>query len=779
MATEKTNQAPTGVGTQTGSSRANFGSAATPNQSPAVDAEKIRAQLGRWQDRVLDLTKSNPLLGLNRSRVAKLEVSGPDAETLLLRLALEEAELKMPLVRGVAKRAPDSMIETDTDDPQLSIEAGDVEFAASPVELMRRMRRIYDNARTTVEERGLTTLYLTFGTLRWRDELFGDSVSPLWMIPCQLTSKGPDAPLRLSLSDEEMQLNPALEYCLRERHKISLPELPEEPDEGSLTKFLAAMKRAVSEQRWEVTEDVWLSTFTFESLVIYQDLKAMGDIAISNKVIAALARASVFSGQSEALASDLDGLAMPDVIPIPVLPTDSSQLDALTHAASGHHVVVHGPPGTGKSQTISNLIANALAHDKKILFVSAKMAALNVVYGRLKDLGLERFCLEAHSTKAGKAKIIDNLRRTLESESEGDADQLSTELQDLLRVRRQLNGYVQELHKKIGPLGLTVYRAIGKIAKLRGAPDVRAPLPWSDLLSVSQNELDLCLDTLMDLATVALVFDGRSRHPWRGFVSSQGDINEQEFIETGLRRLAEAGGSILRQLQTLSFIFSDQERLTFAQLEKFREPLESITGLERLPNQWWLSSPTQLDDTSSRIEARCQLLTEFNGKHKELSESLDFAFREAKDFLSPIEIKYAAWYRRLSPGFWNWRAELKRRLKPGAKSSVSAARSYYALAARLVDIQTRLDEHHDTLGDLTSEDLNDPNELHRAAMEFRAAGLLRKVLDTTGLQTREPHADLTVAIRAAAANVTLALPSQSKANAAAIESLDHAWPTGL
>jgi hypothetical protein len=243
MATEKTSQAPTGVGKQTGSSGAHFGPTTNPHQPPAVDAEKIRAQLRLWQDRVLDLTKSNPLLGLNRSRVAKLEVSGPDAQALFVRLALEEAELKMPLVRKVAKRAPDSAIEADAD-PQLSIEAGDVEFVASPVELLRRMRRIYDNARTTVEERGLTTLYLTFGTLCWRDELFGDSVSPLWMVPCQLTSRGPDAPLRLSLSDEEMQLNPALEYCLRERHKTSLPELPEEPDEGSLTEFLAGIRRA-------------------------------------------------------------------------------------------------------------------------------------------------------------------------------------------------------------------------------------------------------------------------------------------------------------------------------------------------------------------------------------------------------------------------------------------------------------------------------------------------------------------------------------------------------
>src|SRR5207249_5981969 len=101
---------------------------------------------------------------------------------------------------------------------------------------------------------------------------------------------------------------------------------------------------------------------------------------------------------------------------VPVLDTDSTQLAALRLASNGRDLVVHGPPGTGKSQTISNLIADALGRGQTVLFVSAKMAALEVVYGRLADKGLARFCLEAHSTKAGKAKIIEELRRTLNAE---------------------------------------------------------------------------------------------------------------------------------------------------------------------------------------------------------------------------------------------------------------------------------------------------------------------------------------------------------------------------
>jgi hypothetical protein len=339
-----------------------------PPHEEIPDADKVRAQMRRWQDCVLDITRSNPLIGLNRSRGAKLQVTEPPPEDLLRTLVFDEAKLRMPLVKRRRQQArQEELFSDDHVQEDLRVEPGDVALDAQPIDLMRRLRRIHDNARTTVEERGVTTLYLTFGALRWQDDLFEVSVSPLWMVPCELTSKGPDVPLRLSMADEEMQVNPALEYYLRERHKLQLPTLSEEPDADSLASFLDEVRRKVRELHWQVTEEAWLSTFTFESLVIYQDLRALTEIAISNPVVAALARAIPCIGHSESLSHDLDSLPTPDVVPVPVLPTDSSQLEALTHAASGRHLVVHGPPGTGKSQTIANLIADALSKNRKVL----------------------------------------------------------------------------------------------------------------------------------------------------------------------------------------------------------------------------------------------------------------------------------------------------------------------------------------------------------------------------------------------------------------------------
>jgi hypothetical protein len=368
----------------------NVGVSAGPLKSPKVDTDRVRAQVKRWQERLLDLTRANPLLGLNRSRVSKLRVVEPGCLELFRTLVLQDdARLKMPRVVKVPKKDASLQIGP-VEEPaadEYKIEPGDIAFDAKAVDLLRRLRRISDNARTTVEERGVTTLHVSFGLLKWTDPILGESASPLCLVPCELESSGPDAPLVLSRSDEELLVNPALELYLRERHKVQLPTLADEPSEMTLDGLFAGLKAVVRDLGWQVDEEVWLSTYTFESLVLYNDLKNLVDAALQHPLVIGLARAGSVSEPSEALGEEqLDSLPTPEQVPIPVLTTDSSQLKALTLARSGRPLVVHGPPGTGKSQTIANLIADALGQGKRVLFVSAKMAALDVVHDRLKRL---------------------------------------------------------------------------------------------------------------------------------------------------------------------------------------------------------------------------------------------------------------------------------------------------------------------------------------------------------------------------------------------------------
>ena len=170
---------------------------------------------------------------------------------------------------------------------------------------LRRLRRLYDNARTTVEERGVTTLHLTFGVLKWKDPSLGESASPLLLVPCELESFGPSASMRLAMSDEEIQVNPAIELYLRERHRITLPALPEELSSEAFVLFIDRAASVVRENGWSVEEEVWLSTYSFESLVLYQDLRAMTDEALCNPVVAAFAQAMRLPEASESLGEEL------------------------------------------------------------------------------------------------------------------------------------------------------------------------------------------------------------------------------------------------------------------------------------------------------------------------------------------------------------------------------------------------------------------------------------------------------------------------------------------
>lgn len=737
--------------------------AAAPGAAVPWDTDRIRGQLKRWQERLLDLSKANPLLGINRSRVSRLRVVEPVAEAVFRELVVEERSLRMPRVVKIARTTPD-----DEGEPQYRVEPGDVAFEATPVELHRKLRRIYDNARTSVEERGVTTLHLCFGVLRWDDPQLGESVSPLWLVPCELESFGPSAPLKLTAADEEIQVNPALELVLRERHRVIMPALPEDPGVDALTAFLDELRARVREQDWKVDGEVWLSTYSFESLVLYQDLKALADSAIRNRIVAALARATPPPEASESLGEDvLDAAPTPEQVPVPVLLADASQLKALTLARAARHLVVHGPPGTGKSQTISNLIADAIGRGKTVLFVSAKMAALDVVHRRLARLGLGRFCLEAHSTKAGKAKIIDELRRTLAAaEQEPAADRLDERLEDFRRLREDLNAYVRELHEPRAPLGLSAYESIGKVEKLRVEPDVRGPLPWRDVLAVSRADLRAALDALSDLGSQADVFDGRASHPWRGLAVDTGTPVRRDLIESDLTAVRAALRALLGHLAHLEPLVRATASLTVDSLRNLRGMLAELSKLHRLPPDWSTRQPDELEATAVLLEEAAALADEQSSKLAEHERAWKVVPAEAIRLLEPAESRFGSSLRLLQPAYWQWRRDVRQHLTADAASDFAALRASLVTARRLVEIASWFAHHRDRVG------VADAARLRELARETRVACSLR-----THFTPPDAPAPLSEDLRRAARETAAVFDAAGWQTA--LDGTDTAWPGGF
>jgi len=745
--------------------------AGTAATSP-VDEQKIRAHLKKWQERLLDLTKGNPLLGLNRSRVSKLRIIRPEPSELFNTVVVNESEIRLPM----AVRQPQQPLLEDRSGQQgqgYEIESGDVEFAASPLELARRLRRIHDNARTSVEERGVTTLHLTFGALGWQDDWLGESLSPIWMVPTQLVSKGPNAPLRLMVADEEMQLNPALELYLRERHKTILDEIPEEQTADSLMRYLESVQHAVKDQRWSVVPEVWLSTFSFESLVLYQDLKAMADIAVRHPVVAALARATVVEAGSDEIGSSLDDLSSPKTVPIPVLPADGSQLEALAYGTTGAHIVVHGPPGTGKSQTISNLIADALGRSKKVLFVSSKMAALNVVHQRLQERGLARFCLEAHSTKAGKAKIIDELRRTLEGDDLSDGGRFEETLTSLTRVRTDLNRYVQELHRVREPLEKTLYQAIGRVATLCAAPEVRAPLPWTVLSTVSRDDFVERFDLLNEVSAQASIFDGRATHPWRGFSPTAVTISDREQIEQDLQTILGMSNRVHDLIPHLQAVV-EADDFSIEDLTRLQPVFASIATLDRLPHNWFASSAEQLEQKATLFETAARMQRDFESQFEAYNQHFDLPIEQAEPLLLPAARQFSKRYQRILPSYWKWRSCVQRNAKHGTKVTHSLAVRVHATVCRLLEIDKWFVNQQAELS-VESPKNRDAESLSQAAKRYRASATLIAALLTTEKQPAQ-QAEISDVFRQATHQIATILSEQLHQ---AVEGLDRCWPQGF
>lgn len=222
-------------------------------------------------------------------------------------------------------------------------------------------------------------------------------------------------------------------------------------DKRKIAEKQKAVGHAVKDIKgWEVTEDVVLSMFSFAKYLMWKDLAERSEQLRENPVVRHLLdtpRDAYPPGTPFPQVRELDQHFPPEQVFCP-LPADSSQLSAVLAASQGKDFVLIGPPGTGKSQTIANLIAQSLAQGRRVLFVSEKIAALDVVYRRLREIGLGEFCLELHSSKARKLDVLAQLQSAWSSSGQADAEQWRAEADKLKHLRDALNVYVERLHQR-------------------------------------------------------------------------------------------------------------------------------------------------------------------------------------------------------------------------------------------------------------------------------------------------------------------------------------------
>lgn len=483
-------------------------------------------RLAKWKAKLLDLTLRNKLLNFKTTK-STLHLVAPDLAALEDGLS-EGAEFRI-------KPLPALMEGSDPRSAQVHA----MRSGKSPLDDMARdalpnkeliakvntdsldgnLLTLLNAAKTGMEEGGANTLYLALGLLRWTEADKADAahLAPILLVPVTLSRQSVRSGYRLTRHDDETIINPTLLQLLRSAFELNTAGLDvvHTDDKGvDVKRILQAFRLATRElPKWEVREEAHLGIFSFTKYLMWKDLQDRSEQLKANRVVKHL-----IEHPGEAFAADqeqpierlrLDDAYRPQDIHAPML-SDSSQFGAICAVDTERDLVLEGPPGTGKSQTITNIIANTLAKGKTVLFVAEKVAALEVVHRRLTAVGLAPFCLELHSSKTKKTEVLAQLGKALDVSGTKTASEWEREAERLTVLRMELNGLVDALHRE-HPNGLDVFSAIGTCIANTGTPP--SAMTWSDPNTHSHADLEKLRETSRRIAALGQALTSLHNHP--------------------------------------------------------------------------------------------------------------------------------------------------------------------------------------------------------------------------------------------------------------------------
>ena len=495
-----------------------IGEASADGQELDARSKKIR----QWERKLLDLGLRNALINLRTSKnmIPVLAPSLPSLEDALSdgrQFTIEPRPQEWHLSDSAA-RSPEPIAELHGARELLESEAqnGRLRTSMGESELARAVKELYRAAKTAIEENGANSLYLSLGLLRWyeTDRSERARYAPLVLLPVELVRKAANKGYCLRLRDEDAVMNVTLLEMLRQNFGITVPgldPLPADEHGVDVVRVFTAVRRAVMQQkRWDVIESAFVGIFSFSRFVMWNDIRNRMDDLEKNKVVQSLMDGRL-SWEAPALDSsaeiDEGGLLLP-------LPVDASQLYAVKAAVAGETFVLHGPPGTGKSQTITGMIINLLAQGKTVLFVAEKMAALSVVQKRLRKLGLDPFCLELHSNKARKKDVLDQLKAATEITRGTPSQVYAQKAEHAAALRTELSGYPRALHSP-RTSGMSVYSMVSAYEPLTACDDAGIRLDYATVSSWTANDLEANESLLKSMTAAAQAVGHPAGHPLR------------------------------------------------------------------------------------------------------------------------------------------------------------------------------------------------------------------------------------------------------------------------
>jgi hypothetical protein len=501
----------------------------------AVDP-RARARIEDWAKKLVDLSRRNRLLHYRATKRTTLVFRSPDPSRVFSRLVEEKAwRFYMPAslpkaLPGMPRPMFPSLEEAIASDPP-----GDLELVSTerdPEEIEKSLEAISRKARAEFEDRGTHVLQVVWGLAKWTDPKSGDDTySPLVVTPVRLQRQSVrDRWELVPAVEEDPVFNPPLRVKLEADFGISVPAF--DPTELAPDEILKFLRQHLPKQ-WELLPYAALGIFSFAKEAMYRDLVDHADAVAAHPMIKSLIQGRLVPEMAKAQSAPLPRKEDLDKIDPPgagftVVDADSSQRRAIEAARRGISFVLHGPPGTGKSQTIANVIAEFIGQGKSVLFVSQKMAALEVVANRLEEVELRDLVLELHSAKASRAEVVQALAHALAVKIKADGKSTQAAAQRTVNAQGRLNGYVTALHEDRAPFARTAHSVFGELATLNGVPAIGGPA--IDNHTATEVELAEIETLARRLGDMWLPVEEGISFPWSGAIVAGSNDAERQVV---------------------------------------------------------------------------------------------------------------------------------------------------------------------------------------------------------------------------------------------------------
>lgn len=393
----------------------------------------------------------------------------------------------------------------------------------SKEELKKRVKSLRRLIKSDFEEKGCNTFYMAFGFLKWVESegvatAQNTHEAPLLMMKLSPIQEEKNGSYTISDAEDEIIFNLSLKKKLEEFSLV----LPEFQETDTIDAYLQKVAEVVKDKpNWAVKRYLTMGRFIFTRLAMYEDLDIdknwpnIFNLLAENKALMQLFLPKELPVALKTYDIDKDK-DVETFAPMLVTDADSSQHSAITDVLKGKSLVIKGPPGTGKSQTITNIIANALHQNKKVLFISEKKAALDVVYNRLSKAGLKDFCLELHSDKTNLKNIKSDLATSYDKYCRGNYEIFNDEpvfsssydkVEDLKETKLELRKYYDLLEEKFRCQEISIFDAIWQekenAKSLKSVPTAVKNLKIPEPSLLKKEELDEILTLLEQYETTA------------------------------------------------------------------------------------------------------------------------------------------------------------------------------------------------------------------------------------------------------------------------------------